>query len=289
MTPMRQPEQEPPCIAVLGLGEAGSEIAADLVAAGAIVRGFDPAVPSPAAGIERCSGEAEAARGAGVVLSVNSAEDAPVALERGAAGASPGTLWADLNTAGPGAKRALAEQAAQASLEFVDVALMSPVPGRGLRTPMLVSGPGASRYALLMGPLGCRIEVLEGPPGAAATRKLLRSVFYKGMAAAVLEALSAARAAGEEPWLREHLADELAAADRPVVDRLVKGSHRHARRRAEEMRAAAALVSELGVPPLISRASQGWLEHLLAADAAEPGAQAGSSAAAGPARSAGPS
>ena len=33
----------PPVIALLGLGEAGSAIAADLVAAGVTVRGFDPA------------------------------------------------------------------------------------------------------------------------------------------------------------------------------------------------------------------------------------------------------
>src|SRR5260370_17198297 len=36
-----------PVIAVLGLGEAGSLIARDLLAAGAIVRGYDPAVTAP--------------------------------------------------------------------------------------------------------------------------------------------------------------------------------------------------------------------------------------------------
>jgi 3-hydroxyisobutyrate dehydrogenase-like beta-hydroxyacid dehydrogenase len=38
------PDQRPLVIAVLGLGEAGSVIAHDLVAAGAVVRGYDPAV-----------------------------------------------------------------------------------------------------------------------------------------------------------------------------------------------------------------------------------------------------
>ena len=39
----------PLVVAVLGLGEAGSAIAADLAAAGAVVRGFDPrARPGPA-------------------------------------------------------------------------------------------------------------------------------------------------------------------------------------------------------------------------------------------------
>ena len=38
--------------------------------------------------------------------------------------------------------------------------------------------------------------MLDGPAGLAAARKLLRSVFYKGMAASIVEALDAARAAG---------------------------------------------------------------------------------------------
>ena len=42
----------PPAIAVLGLGEAGSAIAADLAAAGARVLGFDPVQPAPD-GVER--------------------------------------------------------------------------------------------------------------------------------------------------------------------------------------------------------------------------------------------
>jgi len=57
---------------------------------------------------------------------------------------------------------------------------------------MLASGGGAARYAGMLNPLGADIEVLDGPAGLAATRKLLRSVFYKGMAAAVVEALEAA-------------------------------------------------------------------------------------------------
>jgi 3-hydroxyisobutyrate dehydrogenase-like beta-hydroxyacid dehydrogenase len=47
-------------------------------------------------------------------------------------------------------------------------------------------------------PLGAAVEVVGEKPGEAALRKLLRSVFFKGMAAAVLEALEAARKFGLE-------------------------------------------------------------------------------------------
>src|SRR4051794_28642223 len=209
-------------IAVLGLGEAGGLIATDLVVAGAEVRGYDPRV-APPPGVRRCGSDAEACAGAAVVLSVNSAADAPDALADGLPGCAPGTLWADLNTASPGEKVALAEAAA-GRVHVVDVALMSPVPGHGLFTPMTASGPAAGAYAEAMRPLGARVEVLDGPVGSAATHKLLRSVFYKGLAAAVLEATAAARAAGLSDWLRGNITEGLIRADAGTLQRLLTGS-----------------------------------------------------------------
>jgi len=262
-------------IAVLGLGEAGSVIAGDLMAAGVRVRGYDPAVTASEPVLDTAS-EAEAAQGAHLVLSVNSAKAAVDALRaalpglpqegRGQQGRGREVLWADLNTASPGTKRQLADIAEQAGVPFADVAMMAPVPGRGLRVPMLASGTGAARYAALLRPLGARIEVLDGPAGLAASKKLLRSVFYKGMAASIVEALDAARAAGDEQWLREHIAAELAAMDDATLARITDGTRRHAVRRAAEMEAAADMLTELGVPPLMAAASRSVHERLTGAE-----------------------
>ena len=262
-------------IAVLGLGEAGSVIARDLAAAGVQVRGYDPAVTAAEPVIDTAS-EADAARGADLVLSVNSAKAAVEALTAGLPGlrrespggqgpggsSQPDVLWADVNTATPGTKRQLAEIAAAARVPFADVAMMAPVPGRGLRVPMLASGPGAARYAAFLAPFGASIEVLDGPAGFAATRKLLRSVFYKGMATSIVEALAAARAAGDEQWLKEHIAAELAAAGTATLDRITGGTRKHAVRRTAEMEAAVAMLTELGVPPLMADASRALHERL---------------------------
>src|SRR5262245_11929017 len=128
-------------IAVLGLGEAGHLLATGLVRAGAVVRGYDPRVPAPP-GVQVADSDAEACRGADLVLSVNSAADALDALTQGLPGCAPGTLWADLNTAAPAVKEALS-RAAGDHVDVVDVAIMAPVPPRGLGTPMAVSGPAA--------------------------------------------------------------------------------------------------------------------------------------------------
>ena len=92
-------------VGFLGLGEAGSLIAADLAAAGVTVRGWDPLVPeSP--GVETTAGPAEVAEGADIVVSVNSAHDA---LGRRALGArhaaAPASSTPTSTPPRPGARR----------------------------------------------------------------------------------------------------------------------------------------------------------------------------------------
>ena len=76
-------------VAVLGLGEAGGLLATDLVAAGALVRAYDPAVEAPV-GVVDCSNEFEAVLGTDAVLSVNSAADALDAMRTGIGALGPG-------------------------------------------------------------------------------------------------------------------------------------------------------------------------------------------------------
>jgi 3-hydroxyisobutyrate dehydrogenase-like beta-hydroxyacid dehydrogenase len=250
-------------IAVLGLGEAGGRFAVDLVRAGATVSGFDPRVDAPP-GVRPAADAADACRGADLVLSVNSAADAHDALAQGLPGCRPGTIWAELNTAAPRLKESVAAAAADAGVGAVDVAILAPVPGLGLAVPMTASGAPAAAFAALLQPFGAHVEVIDGPVGAAATRKLLRSVFYKGLAAAVVEARAAAEVAGLTDWLDGNIRAELTRADAATLDRLTQGSVTHARRRADEMAAAAALLDDLGVPARVARASRDWLSDLSA-------------------------
>ena len=245
-------------VAVLGLGEAGGRIAADLVAAGCAVRGWDPALRPE--GIANAESELDAVRGADVVLSLTTAAFALDAAAGVAGALGPDTLYADLNTTSPELKRELAEAL---PVRFVDVALIGVVPSTGLATPALAAGAGAGHFAELFRPLGMPVEVVGPRPGDAAGLKLLRSVFMKGIAAAAIEAVEAARAAGAEDRVR---ADIAAVVGEPLLDRLLSGSRAHAARRVDEMRAAAAYVEELGVEPRIAAAAAAWLEQLRDAD-----------------------
>jgi 3-hydroxyisobutyrate dehydrogenase-like beta-hydroxyacid dehydrogenase len=245
-------------VAMLGLGEAGSAIAGDLVAAGVTVRGYDPAVQG-VEGVEDFGDEAQAVRGADVVLSVNSAEAAVDAARVAAAELRSGQLFADLNTAAPSLKRDVEAVVAPTGAGFADVALLRPVPGLGIRTPALASGSGGTAFLEAMAPLGMPVRDLGPQPGEAAARKLARSVFMKGLAAAVEESLAAGEALGFADWLREDIDQTLESADAGIVDRLLDGSRKHAVRRTEEMAAASAMLEELGVEPRIARAAEAQL------------------------------
>jgi 3-hydroxyisobutyrate dehydrogenase-like beta-hydroxyacid dehydrogenase len=246
---------EPATVAVLGLGEAGSRFAADLVKAGSRVKGFDPAdVPTPD-GVERHHDPQAAVTDASVVLALTAAADARTALTQALDGYADGALYADLATSAAGQKRDLAAIAGSRGLDFTDVALMSTVPGNGLGTPSLASGPGSRRYVATMTPLGARCEVVSDSPGDAATRKLLRSVVMKGLTATLIEAMRAAEAAGQAEWLWPHLVEEITAADEALLSRLVAGTGPHARRRRHEMESTVALLEELGIDPVMTRAT----------------------------------
>ena len=234
-------------VAVLGLGEAGARLAADLRDSGCTVRGWDPA--RPAASVES---DREAVGGADVVLSVNAAAVALDVAGAVAPALRADALYADMNTASPALKRELAEAV---PADFADVALLGVVPSTGIRTPALASGRGAERFATLFRPLGMPVDVVESAAGL----KLLRSVFMKGVAAAAIESLAAAGAAGEADRIRAEIAGVIGE---PLLDRFLEGSRAHAVRRTEEMRAAAAYLEELGVPPRIATAAADWLATL---------------------------
>ena len=249
-------------IAVLGLGEAGSAIALDLVRAGVRVLGWDPNVRGDLREIPLAESDQSAVAEADVVLSVNSAAVALDVATRLAPFLRTGKLFADLNTSSPRLKEAIARVIEAHGALFADVALMAPVPGRGLRTPALVSGSGAEQFVAIFAPLGMPVQSVGPRPGAAARQKLLRSVFMKGLAAVVLESLAAAERVGCREWMWKEIARELTEADESLLRRLVEGSYRHAARRIEEMRAAAELLKEVQTPPHVTMASLEWLKGL---------------------------
>ena len=242
-------------VAVFGLGEAGSLYARAFLDAGHRVVGFDPAgVPTPP-GVTRADTVAEAVDGASSVLGLTGARHAESVLTAALPHLGPGTVYVEMNSSAPGLKRSLAALCAQVDgVRFADVAVVGSVPDNGARTPLVVSGDGAQAVAAEFRALGADVEVLEGGAGAAAQRKLLRSVFMKGLGALVVETLAAGEAAGDLDWVREQVAGQLAGGS-AWMDRLATGTVKHGLRRGHEAHDAADMLRELGISPTMTSAT----------------------------------
>lgn len=248
----------PLTVTVFGLGEAGSMFAADLAAAGATVRAYDPADVATPVGVERCTNPIDAVAGAEIVLALVASADAVTAAGQALGAIPDGAVYADLGTGSADLKRRLAA-IVEPRLRFVDVGMMTTVPGHGLAVPSLASGTAADEYVALLAPLGARVEAIGIEPGTAATRKLLRSVVVKGLTGVLIEAMRGAHAAGEAEWVWENVVHQLTVADETFLRRLVNGTGVHHERRLHEMEASMELLDSLGVDPVMTRST---VEHL---------------------------
>ncbi|MFI6701563.1 NAD(P)-binding domain-containing protein [Streptomyces sp. NPDC050509] len=248
---------------VLGLGEAGSLYSAGLVERGWTVTGYDPADNVTPDGVRRAGTPEAAVRDADVVLSLVGGRAAEPAAQSVAAFLARGSVYADMNTTDPAAKRRIA--ASVGDDRFADVSVIGSVPEYGAATAVVISGAGSPPAARLFAALGARVEDIAGAPGDASARKLLRSTFMKGLGALIVESSAAGRAAGAEEWVRTQIVNELAGGE-AALDRLYEGTLRHAARRAGESAAAAELLDSLGRRPVMTRAAAE--AHQALADAA---------------------
>jgi 3-hydroxyisobutyrate dehydrogenase-like beta-hydroxyacid dehydrogenase len=254
--------------AVVGLGEVGARYAAALAEAGHDVVGADPADTPTPEGVVRVGSVAEAVDGAEVVLVMTSASVAPLVAEEALPVLAEGVCYADFTSSAPSQMRRLSELVGGTGAAFADVAILGPVPWHGAATPLMVSGPGGAVVADLLRPLGAPIDLLDEAAGAAMAHKLLRSVFMKGLASLIGEAVAVGRAAGYEEWIRGQVAAALAGDGQAVIDRLLTGTQTHALRRMHEVDDAAGYLEELGVEPTMTRATVDSHRAVLARQAA---------------------
>jgi len=151
--------------------------------------------------------------------------------------------------------RAAARDAAASGILFADVAIMGGITLSGAKTPLLYAGTGAPRLVDMLAPLGARVRVLpDGEAGDAATLKLLRSLFVKGMEALAVECLTFAQSAGLRETLYQNLSDIDEACLPDFLDMLVRTHVVHAARRLHEVESAEEQLRQAGFEPRVTGA-----------------------------------
>jgi 3-hydroxyisobutyrate dehydrogenase-like beta-hydroxyacid dehydrogenase len=254
-------------IALIGYGEVGQTLAADLHAAGirdlaAWDREFPSAasLPSRAAAasghVRVAAGMADALAGRTLVISAVTAGNCVAAALEAARFLAPQALYFDLNSVAPATKSAAAAPIEAAGGRFVEAAVMSPIAPRRIATSMLIGGPHAADFEPLARALGFSGVQLFGPVlGRASATKMCRSVIIKGLESLLTESLLAARHYGVEETVLASLRDLFPHEDwERIAAYMISRSLQHGRRRAEEMREAAHAIAEAGLEPSMSLA-----------------------------------
>jgi len=160
-------------------------------------------------------------------------------------------LFADLSTAAPADKRAAAAAAGARHVTYVDAVILIPVSIAGPRATLACAGPGGERFRALMNEVGAPVRILPGAPGDAASLKLLRSLFLKGLEAVAVESMAAAERFGLRGELQQILAEFEQMGARTMVEMLVRTHLLHARRRGQEVAQMQAQLEQIGLPTVL--------------------------------------
>ena len=148
-------------------------------------------------------------------------------------------------------------------VQFIDLAIMAPVPPKGIKTPFLAAGEEAIAFLEKMKPLKLDLSLVEnGKVGDAATMKLLRSIVYKGVAAVICEAVEAGDVFGMPEYIRKQISSIIGGND-DLIERFVEGSKTHALRRMHEMEAVIEMLEERNLDPIVTRATRDNLAKLM--------------------------
>jgi 3-hydroxyisobutyrate dehydrogenase-like beta-hydroxyacid dehydrogenase len=268
-------------IAIIGFGEAGCILGEDLARAGGAVTMYDILLDAPTeraamlrkaerATVQAAASARQALTGVDLVISaVTASSSADVASAAGAV-LRPGQVFLDINSVAPSTKRDCARLVERSGADYVEAAVMAPVPPHRLAVPMLLGGPRAAGLAGALRALGMNATAISADIGVASAVKMCRSIVIKGLEALTLESMLAARRYGAE---REVLASlessfpQMGWAD-ALPDYLVSRIAEHGRRRAAEMREVAHTLAEVGIEPTMAAATARCQDALIDAMAA---------------------
>ncbi len=268
-------------VGLVGYGEVGRILAADLRAQGVAVAAWDLLLASPASaaplrdhagahGVVLAASAAALAAGSDCIVSAVTASQAvPVAADCAPA-MRPGAFFLDFNSASPGAKQRAAALVDGAGGRYVEGAVMTSIPPYRIRVPLLLGGASAAALAPLLNTLGFAARVSSDQLGVASATKMCRSVMIKGLEAMVIESFTTARFYGVEDAVIASLHETF-----PGIDWEKQGAYffqrviEHGRRRSEEVREVAETVRDAGLVPYSATGTAERQAHI--ADLADAG------------------
>jgi 3-hydroxyisobutyrate dehydrogenase-like beta-hydroxyacid dehydrogenase len=262
-------------VAIIGFGEAGGILAADLSQRGLTVAVTDILLreqrsraamleKAQKAGVSAYESYREAIAGAELVISAVTSSSAVDAAREAAPILESGQIYLDINSVSPKKKQDICGVIEKSRAKFVEAAAMAPISPQRLKVPMLLGGMYASDAAERLATIGMKAKPVSERIGVASAIKMCRSVLVKGLEALAVECLFAARRYDAEKEVVASLAasyPSMGWSDQ-LPNYLVSRVAQHGRRRAAEMREVAETLKDIEIDPymaLATAARQDWL------------------------------
>nr|MBQ6241550.1 NAD(P)-dependent oxidoreductase [Lachnospiraceae bacterium] len=173
------------------------------------------------------------------------------------------TIFIDITSSLPQVKRSLGGRFAANGKLYVDASVMGAAPLLKHKTPFVLSGNGAKQAAAVLGTLHMNVQYVGEEPGRAATLKLLRSIYTKGVEALALETFLSARKLGLEKEIMQslHRTYEVQGFE-TTVGQLLRSNTLHSGRRAVEAQECCDLIRETGYEPVMMEAVRNKLQWM---------------------------
>ena len=167
---------------------------------------------------------------------------------RGSEPEESGQIFLDINSVSPATKRENARLIEPSGAQYVEAAVMAPVPPRRLAVPMLLGGPHAVPVAQALSALGMSTTAVAGELGVASAIKMCRSIVIKGLEALTVECVMAAREfeAAEQVFASLDRTFPHMRWTSDLPDYLVGRVAEHGRRRAAEMHEVERTLASVG-------------------------------------------
>ena len=246
-------------LAIIGYGEVGHIFARELLAKGGVsISVYDILFDDPstaaarrddarANGVRPAASAVDAAKDARIVISAVTADAVAAVAEQAAGYVTEGQIFFDINSASPVTKKTAFEKVSPSGAHYIEGAVMQPVPGPGIRVPILGGGPWAQEVADLLNPFGFNITPASTEPGRASAMKLCRSIMIKGIEALIVDCAASAKAWGVEKEVYGSLQETWPSIDfAELAEYMGQRVRQHGVRRAAEMREAAMMVADIG-------------------------------------------
>jgi 3-hydroxyisobutyrate dehydrogenase-like beta-hydroxyacid dehydrogenase len=255
-------------LGLVGYGEVGHALGAGMRSAGNThVVAYDIAwLDSPYSGQIRAHADADGVRLVESPEMLARESDFIIAVTPGsksvaAASAIAGFLtsehtYVDIASSTPRVKVEVARVLANSGAAVADGGIVGTPLRDGHRLPIVASGPAAERFRDIMNPWGLRIEVVGTEIGAGSAFKIVRSVVMKGLEALLVECgLASARYGIQDEVFASISAWMDTGPFMDTVTFLLRTNVIHAQRRSEEMEMSASALEEIGIEPIMTRAT----------------------------------